>query len=98
MTNKIDIGPLVDGDEQKLCCADCNKPLLNYKVIAPEAPIKHKFRADCPFCNGSSFTKEINGMIVHGPIGSDQSNSPTVIDDVDEINGVQIFSVIKKRV
>lgn len=85
-----------DGGEQTLSCQDCNKPLMHFRVYAPNVPVSHKIYASCPFCNSRSFTKDINGLFWYGPIGSDENLNRTVITDIVMEDKVSQF-IIGKR-
>lgn len=96
MSKFADQFELVDCPEQTIKCADCNKPLMHYKVTIPNAPIAHKIKATCPFCKSASFYHEIKGDMVVGPIGKDESSTPTVINDIETLDdGTSIFQIIK---
>ena len=88
---------LVDCPEQTIKCAECNKALMHYKVTIPNAPLEHKLQATCPFCqNGKSFLHEVKGDIVVGPIGKDESATPTVINDIDlSESGLSTFQIVR---
>jgi hypothetical protein len=72
-----------DCGENTIKCSDCNKPLIHYRVVVPDAPLAHKLQATCPFCNGQSFVHEVKGHIYTGPIGKDESVNPTQILDIE---------------
>lgn len=63
-------------------CSDCHKKLLNYVKYADSNRI-NMIKAICPFCNSKSFTISVQGMIQLGPIGKNESNYPTIIDNIE---------------
>lgn len=69
--------------EQTICCDSCQKKLLNYAITAPHEPVQHVLIAMCPFCEGESEAKVINGLMSLGPIGKDQSVNPTRLGETD---------------
>lgn len=88
-----------DCPEQTIKCPDCSRPLVHYKVIAPEADVKTKLFANCPFCGSEAFPVEVKGMFWWGPIGQEETEFlPTVVENAnyDEDNGILTFEV-KKR-
>lgn len=64
----------------ELSCAYCAKKLVNLMKVKP-GPTQ-RFQASCPFCDGKSSIVEIDGVVYHGPIADEESQS-TVIIDVD---------------
>lgn len=88
---------LKDHGEQTIRCSDCNKPLMHYRVYA-EAPIEHILQATCPFCNGKSFQRKLNGLFLYGPIGQDETQfQRTVVTEITEIEkGITLFTIAKR--
>lgn len=70
--------------ENVVKCQKCAKPLINFiNLMMGENPEIHQLEINCPFCKYSNTGIQIMGAPVYGPIGADQSNSPTMIYDVD---------------
>lgn len=99
MNNEIDnIGNIKDMGDSTIKCSDCNKPLMHYRVFAPEANIAHKIQANCPFCNGNSFTVAIKGLFRYGPISQEESVDATVVQDFDyNVDGVSKFTILQRK-
>ncbi len=78
-------------------CGDCNKSLFNVS-FTENGKLEFTFKqTKCPFCGGHSFEKTFTGPLSIGPIGMDESVSPTTIDNIDSISST-IFEVkVKKR-
>ena len=77
-----------NGGIKKLRCMDCNKPLMNIWITVPKADFVFKNKASCPFCDGESREETVNGLFHYGPIGRDESNDPTLVDNIDTNNDV----------
>lgn len=89
-----------DGGDKIVCCKDCGKQLMVYRVYAPKVDFIHKLKATCPYCDSESFVVSVAGMFYYGPISQETSQNPTVIDsiDMDTQPGVSIFKVKSRRV
>jgi uncharacterized Zn-finger protein len=85
----------IDGGEQTISCSDCNMPLMHYRVHTPKHKSVQKLVAKCPFCNGQSFMKTIEGLFWYGPIGPDESVNFTTVVGMDLKDGIWYFSVSK---
>ena len=85
--------------EQTLKCAECNRPLLHFRVYFENDAIKHKIKANCPFCKENSYLKEIRGKFNYGPIGKDETGcEPTVVEDIDyNPDGITYFKLVKGK-
>lgn len=77
-----------NGGIKKLKCSDCGKALANLWKTIPKADFILKFKASCPFCGGESKEETIDGLCHYGPIGSDESNYPTLIDNIETNNSI----------
>jgi|10_taG_2_1085330.scaffolds.fasta_scaffold12578_6 hypothetical protein len=54
-----------DLDEHTMICANCEKKLAVIKKVAKESMV-NIFKAECPFCNDSSFKYKVTGKTYVG--------------------------------
>ncbi len=72
-----------DAEITKIKCASCGKRLINILHLNKDQNLVNRVQATCPFCiNGNSIVHEIVGLFASGPVGADESSSPTLIDDI----------------
>lgn len=87
--------------EKTLECSDCSKPLMHYWQYTNDCGNAQSIKATCPFCQGSSFTKEIDGFFYIGPISHTESSNPTVIDEIHDLGKINnrhawMYNILKR--
>lgn len=79
-----------------ISCLFCKKKLVNIIIRGGiTAPDPISVVADCPFCGGQSQMVELKGKLCYGPIGKDESNYPTIIEDIDQVEN--LFKIKVKK-
>jgi hypothetical protein len=84
-----------------LRCADCRACLVDIYITDPEAEFVWQVKANCPFCGGASYAREIKGLYHPGGHGETKPDDPTddvpstFVDDYSIDGGVVHFLVRK---
>ena len=92
---------LQDAGHVYLDCSACGALLVDIWSTDPNQDFTWKVRANCPFCGDKSYEKEVKGLFHYGGYGRLAEGSDcddfasTVIDAIEETNGVFNFKVRK---
>lgn len=90
---------LINDDPKTIRCQSCSAKLMNtWEYAKVEDPdVTSILFATCPFCNGQSDVFTIDGFYRIGPIGSDESNKPTVIFETERLDDKSYKIIIEKK-
>lgn len=77
--------------EDKIRCANCQKPLIEVIKVKEDSSINTAMRARCPFCGDKSFWYKISGKIcVQAVDGLSIANSPVDIRNNIRFTNIEV--------
>lgn len=92
---------LSDGGHVLVPCSNCNAILMDIWVTRPHEPQVWRIKANCPFCNDTSFQTEIKGGFHAGGYGKqineDEDIPSTTVDNFDVEGDVFHFHLLKAK-
>lgn len=96
MENNIE---LVEPTETTLNCSSCQRGLMHvlHWADVDDPNLSMIIFATCPFCGGQSDNFKSTGLNKTGPIGSDESNNPTMIFNIETLENNTFKFIIKEK-